>query len=158
MLFRNATDTARTLHSYPSNHRPRKENTMNSHFTLGIEEEFQMVDRNTGQLVSHIHPILDKGVPIFGDNIKAEKLQCFVELNTHICPNITALRLDLQQKISTLAQLLEEDGLTFIRAGTHPTSYWQDQRHTQTHRYEEVMEEYQDVSRSTMVFGLHIHV
>ena len=70
---------------------------MNSQFTLGVEEEFQMVDRNTGQLVSHIHTILGKGAPIFGDFIKAETPQCSVELNTHICPNITALRLDLQQ-------------------------------------------------------------
>lgn len=131
---------------------------MNSQFTLGIEEEFQMVDRNTGQLVSHIHTILDKGAPIFGKNIKAEKLQCFVELNTHICPNITTLRLDLQQKITALAQLLEEDGLAFIRAGTHPTAHWQDQRHTPMRRYEGVLEEYQDISRSTMVFGLHVHV
>jgi carboxylate-amine ligase len=131
---------------------------MNSQFTLGIEEEFQIVDRNTGQLVSHIHTILDKGRFSFGDNIKAEKLQCFVELNTHICPNITALRLDIQQKINALAELLEEDGLAFIRAGTHPTSHWQDQHLTRLHRYEEVLEEYQDVSRSTMVFGLHVHV
>src|SRR5262245_9834751 len=109
---------------------------MNSQFTLGIEEEFQMVDRNTGQLVSHIRTILDKGAPIFGKNIKAEKLQCFVELNTHICPNIAALRLDLQQKIAALAQLLEEDGLAFIRAGTHPTAHWQDQRQTPMRRYE----------------------
>jgi carboxylate-amine ligase len=131
---------------------------MNSQFTLGIEEEFQMVDRNTGQLVSHIHTILDKGAPIFGKNIKAEKLQCFVELNTHICPNIAALRLDLQQKITVLAQLLEEDGLAFIRAGTHPTAHWQDQQHTPMRRYEGVVEEYQDISRSTMVFGLHVHI
>ncbi len=131
---------------------------MNSHFTLGIEEEFQMVDRNTGQLVSHIHTLLDKALPIFGDHIKTEKLQCFVELNTHICSNVTMLRLDLQEKINTLAQVLEEDGLALIRAGTHPTSRWEDQQHTQTQRYQQVMLEYQDVARSTMVFGLHIHV
>src|SRR6266480_6791520 len=131
---------------------------MESHFTLGIEEEFQMVDRNTGQLVSHIYTILDKGVPIFGDHIKTEKLQCYVELTTHICPNITALRLDLQQKITRLARLLEEDGLALIRAGTHPTAHWQDQRLTQTQRYKEVIEEYQDARHSTLVFGLHIHV
>lgn len=131
---------------------------MNTQFTLGIEEEFQMVDKNTGQLVSHIHTILDKGASILGQHIKAEKLQCFVELTTHICPNVTALRLDLQQKTAALAQLLEEDNLALIRAGTHPTARWQDQQYTPTHRYQKVFEEYQDISRSTMVFGLHVHV
>ncbi|HEY4033496.1 MAG TPA: carboxylate-amine ligase [Ktedonobacteraceae bacterium] len=131
---------------------------MNSQFTLGVEEEFQMVDRNTGQLVSHIHTILGKGAPILGDFIKAETPQCSVELNTHICPNITALHLDLQQKQNMLARLLEEDGLTFIRAGTHPTSHWHDQRHTHMQRYDDLIEELQDAARSSIVFGLHIHV
>ena len=131
---------------------------MNSQFTLGVEEEFQMVDRNTGQLVSHIHTILDKAIPLFGDFIKAERPQCSVELNTHVCPNITALRLDLQQKQCMLARLLEEDGLTFVRAGTHPTSHWQDQQHTHMQRYEDLMEELQDAARSSIIFGLHIHV
>src|SRR5262245_30553686 len=111
MPSRKATDTAHPSHSYYS---LRKENAMHSQFTLGVEEEFQMVDRHTGQLVSHIHTILDKAIPLFGDFIKAERPQCSVEINTHICPNITALRLDLQQKQCMLAQLLEEDGLTFV--------------------------------------------
>jgi carboxylate-amine ligase len=131
---------------------------MNSQFTLGVEEEFQMVDRNTGQLVSHIHTILGKAAPFLGDFIKAETPQCSVELNTHVCPNITALRLDLQQKHTMLARLLEEDGLTFVRAGTHPTSHWHDQRYTHMQRYEDLIEELQDAARSSIVFGLHIHV
>src|SRR5215813_2633469 len=103
---------------------------MSQSFTLGIEEEFQMVDRQTGLLASHIHPILEKGVPIFGEHIKAEMLQSVLELSTQVCPNITALRLDLQQKIARLAQLLEIDGLVPIRAGTHPTEHWSRQRST----------------------------
>src|SRR5260370_3943958 len=130
MPLRNAIDTARVLHTYSSNHCPRKENTMNSHFTLGVEEEFQMVDRNTGQLVSVMHTILDKGSLIFGDYIIAETPQCSVELNTNVCSNVTAVRLDLQEKTVMLARLLEEDGLTFIRSGTHPSSHWRDQRYT----------------------------
>lgn len=131
---------------------------MSQSFTLGIEEEFQMVDRQTGLLASHVHPILEKGVPIFGDHIKAEMLQSCVELSTHVCPNVAALRLDLQQKTARLAQLLEEDGLVLVRAGTHPTEYWRDQLRTDNPRYEELEEEFQDIARSILIFGLHIHV
>jgi glutamate---cysteine ligase / carboxylate-amine ligase len=131
---------------------------MSQGFTLGIEEEFQMVDKQTGLLASHVHTILEKGSPIFGDHISAEMLQAFVELSTGVCPNIADLRLDLQQKIVALAQLLEEDGLMLIRAGTHPIEHWRHQQRTYNQRYEELEEEYQDIARSILIFGLHIHV
>ncbi len=131
---------------------------MNAHFTLGVEEEFQMVDRNTGQLVSHVHTILEKGIPIFGDHIKAEMLQSFVELSTEVCPTISALRLALQDKTVALAQLVESEGLALIRAGTHPSAHWRDQQRTHNVRYEELEEEFQDVGRSILIFGLHVHV
>ncbi len=131
---------------------------MTSHFTLGIEEEFQIVDRTTGQLVSHVHTLLERGAPLLGEHIKAEMLQSFVELSTGVCPDITTLRLDLQQKITVLTGLLELDGLTIIRSGTHPTAHWQEQQRTQHIRYEELEEEFQDVARSILIFGMHVHV
>ncbi len=131
---------------------------MAQRFTLGAEEEFQMVDKRTGQLVSHIHPILDKGVPLLGEQIKAEMLQSTVEVVSHVCPNIAALRLDLHHMRTTLARLLDAEGLALISAGTHPMGRWQDQRRTCNERYEELEEEYQDVGRSILIFGLHVHV
>ena len=131
---------------------------MSQSFTLGIEEEFQMVDRQTGLLASHVHPILEKGIPIFGDHIKAEMLQSVVELSTHVSPNVAALRLDLQQKTAALAQLLAEDGLLLVRAGTHPIEHWSHQLRTHHPRYEELAEEFQDVAQSILIFGLHVHV
>jgi glutamate---cysteine ligase / carboxylate-amine ligase len=131
---------------------------MSQSFTLGIEEEFQMVDRQKGLLAPHVHTILEKGTPILGDHIKAEMLQSFIELSTDVCPDVAALRLDLQQKTVALAQLLEEDNLTLIRAGTHPIEHWRHQQRTYNQRYEELEEEYQDVGRSILIFGLHVHV
>ncbi len=131
---------------------------MSQSFTLGIEEEFQMVDRQTGLLTSHVHTILEKAVPILGDHIKAEMFQSFVELSTDVCPNVAALRLDLQQKTAKLAQLLEEDGLVPVRSGTHPIEHWSHQQFTRDQRYEELQEEFQDAARSILIFGLHIHV
>ena len=131
---------------------------MSSRFTLGVEEEFQMVDRDTGQLAAHVHTILDKGAPIFGDFIKAEMLQSMVEIITGVCSDIHALRRDLLDKRDKLTHLLEEDGLMLISAGTHPGAHWRDQLSTTFSRYQELEEELQDVARSIMICGMHVHV
>ncbi len=131
---------------------------MAQRFTLGIEEEFQMVDRNTGQLASHIHTILEKGEPLLGEHIKAEMLQPAVEIVTEVCPNIAAARLNLQHLRSALADLVTSEGLALISAGTHPTAHWKDQARTINPRYDKLDEEFQDVGRSILIFGLHIHI
>ncbi len=131
---------------------------MKPRFTLGIEEEFQMVDRHTGQLASHIHTILEKGIPLLGESIKAEMLQSTVELVTDVCPTMHDARREVQRLRSTLARLVDEEGLALISAGTHPNAHWQDQTRTNSPRYEELEEEYQDVGRSILIFGMHVHV
>ena len=127
-------------------------------FTLGIEEEFQMVNKHNGQLASHIHTILEKGTPLLGESIKAEMLQSTVELVTDVCPTISVARQEVQHLRSALNGLVNEEGLALISAGTHPNAHWQDQVRTRNDRYEELEEEYQDVGRSILIFGLHVHV
>jgi glutamate---cysteine ligase / carboxylate-amine ligase len=131
---------------------------MSQRFTLGIEEEFQMVDKNTGQLASHIHTILEKGTPILGECIKPEMLQSTVEIVTNVCADIQAARLELGRLSKQLAELVDAEGLALVSAGTHPNAHWQDQERTRGERYEELEEEYQDVGRSILIFGLHVHV
>ena len=131
---------------------------MSSRFTLGIEEEFQLVDRHTGQLSSHILTMLEKGVALFGDKIKAEMLQSTVEIVTDVCPNILTARLELQHLRAKLLQLAGQEGLTLISAGTHPTGSWTEQLSMPNERYLELEEELQDVARSILIFGLHVHV
>ena len=127
-------------------------------FTLGIEEEFQMVDKQTGQLASRIHTILEKGVPLLGEGIKPEMLQSTVELVTGICSHIPAARQELHHLRTTLTDIVASEGLALVSAGTHPNAHWQDQERTRTDRYEVLEEEYQDVGRSILIFGLHVHV
>lgn len=127
-------------------------------FTLGIEEEFQMVDRQTGQLSSHILTMLERGAEQFGEKIKAEMLQSTIELVSDVCPNILAARLELQQTRARLLRLAEQEGLSLISAGTHPTGSWMEQMATPNERYAELEEQLQDVCRSILIFGLHIHV
>ncbi|GAC1359300.1 MAG: carboxylate-amine ligase [Ktedonobacteraceae bacterium] len=131
---------------------------MTPRFTLGVEEEFQMVDKGTGQLSSHVHPVLEKGAALFGDYVKPEMLQSMVEIITGVCSDIAALRLDLQGKRNMMLQLLAQDGLTLVSAGTHPGAHWRDQQRTDHIRYEEIEEEFQDVARSILICGLHVHV
>ena len=131
---------------------------MSPRFTLGIEEEFQMVDRHTGQLSSHILPMLEKGAALFGDKIKAEMLQSTVELVSEVCPNILAARLELQHTRAQLLQLAEQEGLSLISAGTHPSGSWMEQIATPNERYIELEEQLQDICRSILIFGLHVHV
>lgn len=131
---------------------------MSSQFTLGIEEEFQMVDRQTGQLCPHILTILEKGASYFGERIKPEMLQSAVEVVTGVCPDIPSARRELRELRQTLIHLLEEDGVSLISAGTHPEAHWPDQISMPNPRYVELEEDLQDIARSILIFGLHVHV
>ncbi len=131
---------------------------MTARFTIGIEEEFQMVDRNSGQLRPHIMTIMEKGTPVFGEQIKPEMLQPTVELISKVYPNITIARLESRRLRAKLARLMAEEGLALVSAGTHPSALWAEQTTTPNPRYAELQEEFQDVGRSILIYGLHIHV
>jgi len=127
-------------------------------FTIGIEEEFQMVDGQTGQLCSHIHTVLEKAQSILGEQIKAEMLQSMVEINSDIMPDIPTAREEMRMLRAKLAQLLEEEGLALISAGTHPAALWQNECRSEYVRYAELEDELQDVARSILIFGQHVHI
>src|SRR6266568_68456 len=127
-------------------------------YTIGIEEEFQLVDGQTGQLSPGIQTILARGHAIFGEQIKAEMLQPTVELISDILPDIATARKEMQALRRRLACLVQEEGLALISAGTHPTALWQNQLRTPSDRYAQLEEELQDVARSILIFGLHVHV
>ncbi len=131
---------------------------MTSPFTLGIEEEFQTVDQQTGQLLSRIHAIMEKGIPLLGNKIKPEMLQPTVEIITDICPDITTLRSELRTLTESVAHLVASEGLALVSAGTHPSAHWQDQARMSNERYDALDDEYQDVSRSILIFAIHVHV
>ena len=127
-------------------------------FTLGIEEEFQMVERASGQLSSRIHSILPKALPVLGEHVKAEVQQSTIELVSSVLPNVAAARRQMCELRTHLAQILAEEGLALISAGTHPSALWQEQKTTENERYTDLEEEFQDASRSILVYGLHIHI
>lgn len=130
----------------------------NPAFTIGIEEEFQSVDSQTGVLRPSINTILKKADPLLRDKLQTEMYQSMIELTSSICPTIEVARRELSDQRSKLQQLLQEDGLALISAGTHPTAKWEEQESIPKQRYLELIEEFQDVVRSRLIFGLHIHI
>jgi len=127
-------------------------------FTLGIEEEFQLVNLQTGELESCADAIIAKGADTLGEQLKQEMSQSTIELVSNILPDIATARKETRATRAALTQLVKEEGLAIISAGTHPSSSWRDQRNTEGERYIELAEEYQDVVRSDLIFGLHVHV
>ncbi len=125
--------------------------------TIGIEEEFQIVDQS-GQLKSHIETLVAAGEASLGDQLKPEMLQSVVEVATRICSNIEEARAEILRLRGTLATLLRRAGLRIASAGTHPFSHWQEQEITEKERYKLLEEELQDVVRELLIFGLHVHV
>src|SRR6188768_480026 len=127
-------------------------------FTIGVEEEFQIVDPETGALRSHVSELLTAGAPTLGDQIKRELHQSIVEVGTRICANVTELEDEVCRTRRELSQSAESVGLEVAAAGTHPFSSWKDQVISPGERYENIVEELQQLARSLLIFGLHIHV
>src|SRR5438093_10447751 len=96
-------------------------------FTLGIEEEFAIVDPQTRELRSHIQEILECGKVILKEQIKPEMHQSVVELGTEICQSIVDARAHVLELRSKLAELAGRSGLKIASVGTHPFSHCHDQ-------------------------------
>ena len=127
-------------------------------FTLGVEEEFQIVDPQTWELRSHVSELLATSVPVLGDQIKRELHQSIVEVGTRICADVSELRDEIFRIRHELVQAAERAGLAVAAAGTHPFSHWKDQVLSPGVRYDSIVEELQQLARSLLIFGLHVHV
>jgi carboxylate-amine ligase len=127
-------------------------------FTLGVEEEFQIVDPATWDLRSHVSELLVSGTTAFGDLIKPELHQSIVEVGTKICSNVAELAEEVIRTRQELAGAAERVGLRIAAAGTHPFADWKDQVLSPGQRYENIVEELQQLARSLLIFGLHVHV
>jgi carboxylate-amine ligase len=128
-------------------------------FTIGVEEEFQIIDPETLELRSHVVQLLSsaaaRGV---GDLVKQEMHQSIVETGTKICENVSELRLEMHRTRSELVLAAESTGLRVAAAGTHPFSSWIDQVISPGERYQNIVEEMGQLARSLLIFGMHIHI
>ncbi len=127
-------------------------------FTLGVEEEFQIIDPETRELKSHIQEIFEDGELILKEFLKPEMHQSVVETGTGVCKNVKEAKSEVFRLRSELAKLAFKNNLRIAAAGTHPFSHWKDQRITEDPRYKQVVDDMQLVARANLIFGLHVHV
>ncbi len=127
-------------------------------FTLGVEEEFQIIDPETRELRSHIQQILGDGTVTLNEQIKPEMHQSVVELGTDVCGSIADAREQVIRLRSELATMAGRGGLKIASAGTHPFSHWFDQAITEGERYATIVKDMQQIARANLIFGLHVHV
>ena len=127
-------------------------------FTLGIEEEFQVVDPQTRELKSHIHEMFAEGEKRLKEEIKREMHDSVIEVGTPICRNVTEARREVTRLRGEIIRLTHENGLRIAAAGTHPISHWSNVPITAAARYDKIVFDLQMVARANLVFGLHVHV
>jgi len=127
-------------------------------FTLGVEEEYMVLDPKTLELKSHEQKIVQEGQKVIKDKVKAEMHQAVVEVGTDICANIDEAFHDVATLRKTIAGIANSLGLAMGASGTHPFSHWESQLITDHARYNEIVNELQEAARSNLIFGLHVHV
>jgi carboxylate-amine ligase len=127
-------------------------------FTVGIEEEYQIIDPETRELTSYVQKFLEQGRQILHDQIKPEFLQSQVEVGSQICRNMREARQELTRLRGSVCRLAEDHGLRIAAASTHPFSQWMDQQVTVGERYTKLQTDMAQVARQLLVFGMHVHV
>jgi carboxylate-amine ligase len=127
-------------------------------FTLGVEEEYMVIDPITRELTSHEQRIVVEGQKIGKDKVKAEMHQAVVEVGTDICNNIEEAQKEVTALRNMVARIASDLNLWVGASGTHPFSHWQHQLITDHVRYNQIVNELQDAARSNLIFGLHVHV
>ncbi|MBV8517729.1 MAG: carboxylate-amine ligase [Acidobacteria bacterium] len=127
-------------------------------FTLGIEEEFQVIDPVTRELKSHIQELFAEGEKRLKEEIKREMHDPVIEVGTPICRNVAEARREITRLRKEIITLTRDAGLRIASAGTHPISHWANVAMTSAPRYDQILYELQMLARANLIFGLHVHV
>ncbi|MBS1301274.1 carboxylate-amine ligase [Loktanella sp. SALINAS62] len=132
--------------------------TQTPHFTIGIEEEYLLVDARTCALMPTPDALMADLVDALGDRVTSEFLNCQVEVGTDICNTIADARADLGHLRSTVARLAQNYGLRPIAASCHPFADWKQQNRTDKPRYNQLDNDLGAVARRMLIGGMHVHV
>ncbi|MEM8849732.1 MAG: carboxylate-amine ligase [Pseudomonadota bacterium] len=127
-------------------------------FTMGIEEEYLLVDPETGELREAPQALMEAAVETLGDQVSPEFLQCQIEVGTGVCADITGARADLSNLRRTVKALANDHGLAPIAASCHPFSDWRDQQTTDKDRYRTLARDLRAVADRMLICGMHVHV
>ncbi|TCJ15883.1 glutamate--cysteine ligase [Rubrobacter taiwanensis] len=127
-------------------------------FTLGVEEEFQIVDASTGELVPKAEEVMSRLPEDLAEHISYELFLSVVETKTPVCASVPEVHANLRELRNRLGSWVAACGASLASAGTHPFSRYQDQEITPQQRYLDVVERLQWVARREVIMGQHIHV
>ena len=127
-------------------------------YTLGVEEEYMLLDPETWDLVQHIDSVLAAVAEgEFSARINPELMQSVIEITTPVCSSPAEVSTQLHRLRRYVAQVAEKEGCRFASAGTHPFSLFERQRITARDRYRMLVEQMQYVARRELIFGMHVH-
>ncbi len=128
-------------------------------FTLGIEEEYMVLDPETYNLRSHVNlELISKGRVLLHEHIKPEMHGSMLEIGTGICKTTTEAKFEVTKIRSIVNHLAKQNGLLIGAASTHPFAHWEDQDIYPDDRYQIILQDMQLLARSLLIFGMHIHV
>ena len=125
--------------------------------TIGIEEEYQIIDPETRQLRSYITEILN-GDSLVLEQVKPELHQSIVEVGTTVCRTPAEARAELVKLRGIVMRLAARNGLKIAASGTHPFSSWVDQEITPLERYLGVKQDMAELAQQLLIFGTHVHI
>ncbi|MEM9707517.1 MAG: carboxylate-amine ligase [Pseudomonadota bacterium] len=127
-------------------------------FSLGIEEEYLLVDRDTMELAEAPAALMAACAAELGDQVSPEFLQCQVEIGTRVCRDIGEARADLRRLRQAVADAARAHNLAPIAVSCHPFAHWKDQVHTDKARYNDLEKALAGVARRLLICGMHVHV
>ncbi|MBT8082644.1 MAG: carboxylate-amine ligase [Gammaproteobacteria bacterium] len=128
-------------------------------FTLGIEEEYLLVDKETrGLVIDPPETLMAEAKVKCGEQVTAELLRSQIEVGTKVSANIQEAHEDLVRLRSGVIEVAANHGLAPIAASTHPFSAWMSQKHTEKDRYDQLTSEMQGAARRLVICGMHVHV
>lgn len=127
-------------------------------FTIGIEEEYLLVDAETLDLTEAPEALMEACGADLEGQVSPEFLQCQIEIGTRVCKGVTDARDDLCRLRRTVARHAKEHGLAPIAASCHPFADWKDQHHTDKDRYNALYRDLAGVARRMLICGMHVHV
>ena len=128
-------------------------------YTLGVEEEYMLLDPETWDLVQHIDSVLSAVADCEHEaRINAELMQSVLEVTTPVCRTAADVQRALAQLRGYVAEIARAEGCRFGSAGTHPFSLFERQRITARDRYRQLVDQLQYVARRELIFGMHMHV
>ncbi|WP_368188330.1 carboxylate-amine ligase [Aestuariibius sp. HNIBRBA575] len=127
-------------------------------FTIGVEEEYLLVDTSTFELVKTPTKLMEEAEAELGGQVSPEYLQCQIEIGTKVCSGTQQARDELRRLRSVIATVAMRHGLAPIAASCHPFADWKDQPHTDKVRYNQLRQDLGGVVRRMLICGMHVHV